>query len=250
MSDRVQKQRGRAGNRQRYGELEATTCNLTLAVEPDNGSDDQEVGDTVTPFATIARAALRLQDNLWHKVRILISPGSDPSTILGAARLRGKIRVAKGGSLALIGVGEPVVLEDEIEVTDLTEADPRVTIAAVNAGTWAGYFLRIAVGKDAGAIMPILSCDETGFVTRNEAPLPEIGDTVEVVKPAVEWSADQVAIDLEDSAADEARLLLANMTIDLSESTDATPLVLRCNGSENGVQLQFVRILLPEGGEQ
>ena len=66
--------------------------------------------------------------------------------------------------------------------------------------------------------------------------------------PAATITANSLALSIRDHGDPNVRPLnICNITIDLSDSKADMPVVLRGNGTEQGIGVSFARILLPVG---
>ena len=115
-------------------------------------------------------------------------------------------------------------------------------------------FVRFDDGDAAGLVFSIFSLvtGEGGFTVKLGVEAlgcgALAGDSISLVVPAATITANSLALSIRDHGDPNVRPLnICNITIDLSDSKADMPVVLRGNGTEQGIGVSFARILLPVG---
>ena len=275
MSDRILQQTTVDGARTNYDERVVTTRSMTLSCDADNGTDDpkNKLGDVSHPFATLQRLLQRVPDRIAHVFNLLVTGehgGPNVDVVLDY--------IFEGGQLNIIGVGAPVVLthtihehdldgdgendDEDVPATyeiDIIEEDPidgRLDIVLLGTAPLdTQAFVRFNDGDAAGLIFPIFSLvsGEGGFTIKLGVEAlgcgALAGDSISLVVPAATITANSLALSIRDYGPGDVRPLnICNITIDLSDSKADMPVVLRGNGTEQGIGASFARILLKSGG--
>lgn len=114
MTYRIGWQRRKNNKRQVYGELDVTTC--PLAAHVSTTGDDAADGSDARHLATVGEALEHVPDRVEHTRDILLHSGDtdaenthgDYSTAIAVSR-----RVAPGGELRIVGVGDAAVSTTE-----------------------------------------------------------------------------------------------------------------------------------------
>ena len=237
----------------------ATSAATTLHVAT-TGNDTTGDGSALAPYATLNKAYSVLPKFIWHACTILVDAGVYAT---GLPEAFNSI-FFDGGSLAVIGVGTPVVEAAALAVTGVAALNAqvqRVTIGAGGVGaddSRCGQFLMItAGGAGVDYVLPIVANTDTTIDVVVIAQSVTNGDTINLVSPAVKIAADKCSIHVQDKGGSamlpsfdvqNSKLCFHNIHLDFSASTRVLDL-MRIQGGigYGGLVMDFVRIDVPAG---
>lgn len=205
-----------------------TVAEMTIYVDPTNGSDVEGDGSSSQPYASLDFLKhSSFPKFINHPVRILLL-GDFETDLLTFNQVLGK-----DGSISIMGVGAPTVLTTSAGAGPftLTGSTGYVTPAAAFKFTVAdtfgvdelyGKWIRFETGDCAGQVLPVHSNTANDLWTRyGWTTLPSIGDTFRIVEPArtiqaQTWNLEcQGPKNVNDPNEEASRFNLYNLKIDI-----------------------------------
>ena len=217
------------------------------------GDDDTGDGSGGSPYATVERAFADLPPRIKHECKILIDGGDYTSGWPQSINNE----ISDDGSLALVGVGVPVVesgLWTVTGVADIGTAGQQITIAAGGLGAddaLCGQTIMIATGGFPDQAHQVVGNTDTTIDIILVTNKMVNADTLNLVVPAVKIAlggGDVLynACGIPGTMLTGSRLVLHNIWFDLSASAGLVDLFqLRGLQGRHGITVDFARFELP-----
>ena len=234
------------------------------------GSDDFGIGTTTEPFGSIGEAFRRLPTFIQDKITIFVHPdpdldGEDVQTVYKESDgddmpILKSIKFGQNGSLAIVGLGEPVqFFEDpatEIYEIDIPEAGTRndCSLGMVSYAHRGRFLVNMEDGGQgdlpAGFAVPIADNDENAFYTRGFRSLPQASPRrTAVIGPRVVVEVLKLEILIEGFSSPYPKLGFFNLQINFAEMGgflhDQYPFAIAATGATQHVFFDFCSINAP-----
>lgn len=234
--------------------LPSTYQDMEIHVNNLIGDDAGGLGTSGSPFATLSRALDSIRNTrIDHIVQILLEhTAGGVQTVYTDDLVDIDHNIAKG-SLAIVGVGTPIVTKEVQEVNSVTALGgggvlyDTVAGAPYVANEWIGEFMRVLDGVALGSAFPIFTNTVNELSTIPSTVEPAAGDTFDGVVPAVKVEFNQLSIRTRNANRSEndgftnfaSNVAAVNLYLDLS-ATDRVFKPSDIKGDGQYINLEFV----------